>query len=490
MTEKQLKIRLNYQVALNSVAGASAESSKLVLPVRLVDEDGSVVKEAAANTSSTTVVSVPSDKLLFARLTWPSGNVVTERVPIGTTEVSFDGGEIGRADWASWAVPRLLSLTPSPQVTRTRGSARIERHKSTWLQLWRFANSRWVRTEMDATQQYRSDDAIQLDLQLDRRPYALHLGGGDVPWQIVTLPGGGPCRVLVTPNTTAATASTEPLRVLVTTSRTQAETLLEFLLRDNLRAADAIYPSDVAQDLLQSKERDPVSACAGAYFLLRVGQWQDIPNDWYRNLSNRFPWIPDGALIRCIVMLRQGIGTKGQLKEARELFFESLARGNPIFAEGMILLGEAAALLRRQKSASDDVESFALADALVASRAKAGAAFSYYGRSPSLPDIQKYFGPPGSPRLAPMSERDQTTRTSVPAKGGIESAKGRAAPAKLAAASGAPEKPRRTRDASLAPKSSSVPRMRSVPVASSGQKGVLFIRDVGTTGSPRGAPKK
>jgi hypothetical protein len=226
----------------------------------------------------------------------------------------------------------------------------------------------------------------------------LQIGGSKVAWRFVSLPGGDRARVLVTPKD-----STDPradaLKVVVTSFRTDAETLLEFLSRDAMRSVGTLASSaELAQRLFAEKVDDPVSALAGAYYLLRVDRWQNVPRYWFENLSQMFHWLPDAPLVHCIRLLREGRDANDSQYDANALFAESLERGWPVYSEGIALLQEAAALLRSPKFPRKEMTLFDRVQALGAAKAWAGAAASFYGRNPDAPSALQWVGMPRAPR--------------------------------------------------------------------------------------------
>jgi hypothetical protein len=242
----------------------------------------------------------------------------------------------------------------------------------------------------------------------------LATGRTQTPLRVVSLPGCGRCQVLVTLN-----ASTDPraesLKVVVTGFRRDAETLLEFLSRDALRAANSVAGfQPLAEKLLQKKFDDPIAAVAGAYFLLRTKGWSRVPVSWFDNLTDSVRWLPDAPIIRCIVMLRSGLPSNGGRAKARELLGECLNRGVPIFAEGLSLLQEAASLLRKR---SDHRGVYGAVEKLATSQAWAGAAFSYYAEDPGAPSPVEVFGTPVVGRTAQRRQKDKkSARPTSPTK--------------------------------------------------------------------------
>jgi hypothetical protein len=216
---------------------------------------------------------------------------------------------------------------------------------------------------------------------------------------------------LLTPNESDDPRA-EPLKVLVTSFRQDAETLLEFLARDSLRAARSLAAfQPLAQQLLADKAEAPVSGIAAAYFLLRTEGWRKIPGDWFKSLFLMFPWLADPAVIQCVLMIRQGLSLDGDEIEATELLQTCLNRGVPVFSEGLSLLQEAASVLR-SGSGSSKQGAFEQVEPLVASQAWAGAVLSFYGETPDQPSPDRVVGLPGKSR--PVTRSKSATKRSSP----------------------------------------------------------------------------
>ena len=409
---KALTVHLNYSSTDYSPPTAGGQTP-LALPMRVLDADGSLIAEGAASTTTPATFDISSlDGPAFVRLTWPSGKTQTKRVEVAegsTGFVSFDDARMSHNEWSAWAVPRLGENT-SLATPELPASVSIEKFDRVWLRMWSFENSAWLPTRVEAHQTYQNDSARQLDFELNERCRVLQLGGVNVPWRFVALPGGGACRVLLTPNESSDPRA-EPLKVVVTSFRRDAEALLEFLARDSLRAANAVASyQPMAQQLLAEKTDDPVSAVAGAYFLLRTDRWRTIPRFWFDNLVNMFPWIADGPVIRCVLMLRQGLSVDSDATQAVAMLQDSMNRGVPLFSEGMSLLQEAASVLR-SASGSERQGVFEQIEHLVASQAWAGAVLSFYGETPYAPSPERMVGLPGKAR--PQLKRPVTSH-SVP----------------------------------------------------------------------------
>jgi hypothetical protein len=274
-----------------------------------------------------------------------------------------------------------------------------------WLRMWTFKTSVWLPSRVETRTSYQNASARQLDFELNEGCWLLQVGGANVPWRFVALPGGGTCRVLLTPNESEDPRA-EPLKVVVTSFRRDAEMLLEFLARDSLKAANSMATfQPLAQQLLADKTEDPVSAIAGAYFLLRTEGWRRIPPHWFDNLYQMYPWVADPAVIRCALLIRQGLSSDEHVSTATSLLQTCLSRGVPVFSEGLSLLQEAASVFR-SASGSGRHGVFEQVEHLAASQAWAGAALSFYGATPHQPSPERIVGLPEKPRPV-------TTRKSI-----------------------------------------------------------------------------
>src|SRR6059058_4486215 len=312
---KHLEVILNYGTADSH----STPGSNLALPVRALDTDGSVLAEGVASVLTPAVLDLPdTTQIAFVRLTWPSGRTETQRATFdeGSSQqaVIFTDARIYRNEWSAWAVPKLNPRSPLMMSGGEEAlNLDLNRFKRTWLRLWKFVAGAWTREELKPQMSYRSDAAWQIDLTLESVPWMLQIGGSNVTWRFVSLPGGGPARVLMTPKDSRDPRA-DALKVVLTSFRTDAETLLEFLSRDAMRAAETL---------------------AGSYYLLRLDQWSRVPLRWFENLSTSFPWLPDAAVIHCVRLLRAGVRTEDEREEARTLLARSLECGWPVYAEGI-----------------------------------------------------------------------------------------------------------------------------------------------------------
>src|ERR1051326_2914206 len=321
-------------------------SAPTALPVHVYDTCGDLGDQGVASTVEPAYFALtPEQDPVFVRLEWPSGRTQTERASFGlaqSAEITFTDTNFAGERWSAWAIPRLYRRprqADSLDVTKVT----IADYNAVWLRLWQFTERQsWDEVQIDLRAQRSNDDGKQIDLELARRPYLLQFGGTLLPWQLVSLPGGGACRVLITP-TSLDTAREHSLSVVVTGFSADAEMLLEFLSRNALEPAMTLGASHSLQTrMMRDDLEDPIATLAWAYLQLQTDGWREIELSWFESLSRRLPWIPDTAAMYCVAALRHGVDQA----ETRRQLVVSVERGVPLFAAGLSLLREVVAVLR------------------------------------------------------------------------------------------------------------------------------------------------
>ena len=142
------------------------------------------------------------------------------------------------------------------------------------------------------------------------------------------------------------------LRVDARTTDPAIESLRGYIARGNVDLARGLAPNVLAERSLNAKIAAPRIAALGAYFLLRVGDFDRL-HDWPDNLSNWQPWLPDGPVISAWQRLRS---PDPDLDVVRRLLLEAESRGMPIYTEGVRLLKDGLELFARDPEADWDVE--------------------------------------------------------------------------------------------------------------------------------------
>jgi hypothetical protein len=136
------------------------------------------------------------------------------------------------------------------------------------------------------------------------------------------------CFLFVHPNTQPAPS------VACSIQHEQGRLLLGWRQSGHLWEAEAMLRSNAlkAEQLLSDKDEDPIAAAVGAYTLLRLNNL-DALHDWTENLMNRFPLLPDGAVVR-----GEHLARLGRHAEAADAFLAARHRGLPIFLDGVSFL--------------------------------------------------------------------------------------------------------------------------------------------------------
>ena len=409
---KALSAHLEYRASIFPQQQRSNNSLGIALPIKVLDADGTILADTLASLQRPAEFSLPNKlEAVFVRLTWPSGKTETQRVELlsnKTARVTFSDDKIARHEWSAWAMP-FLSSRASQTIHDQPPRASITNFLNVWLRIWQFEDGDWHQLSIKPLMGYKSEAARQIDLDLDSKPHLLQVGASNVPWRFVALPSGGSCRVLLTPNDSKDPRA-DPLKIVVTSFRIDAETLLEFMARDSVRAANTMVNSvEMAVLLFKEKFNDPIAAVAGAYYLLRIDDCERVPIWWWENLSHHFPWIPDTAIVHCVRLLRAGLENERSKADAIGLFKACMNRGWPVYEAGIQLLQEASSLLR-QIANPLDAEYFARIESLATAKTWAGATLSFYGREPSKPSAVLWVGMPNAPRRKKLTRPEWAVR--------------------------------------------------------------------------------
>ena len=133
------------------------------------------------------------------------------------------------------------------------------------------------------------------------------------------------------------------LRCTLTTDNKQAESLLAYWHYGNFASANSIGRNLLDQSvndavtLFHDKRADVAGACVGAYYLLSVGQDVRRYGQWFENLSNWFPTLPDAHVLRCWYYLRIGDNEAN----ARASILRASAVGIPTYSKGLRMMIDA-----------------------------------------------------------------------------------------------------------------------------------------------------
>jgi hypothetical protein len=161
-----------------------------------------------------------------------------------------------------------------------------------------------------------------------------------VPWILTDHSGEATVETLISRSGNASSGTNgldQGFRISVVVQEKVFGSLIGYLGAGRLPAADTIISR--ATGLLFEKGENPLAAAAGAYVLLgnpdskRPESW----HEWVRNLMNRFPWLPDGAILYGRLLMQQD-RDQNNLKQAHDCFLEGFRRGLPFFSKGVSYL--------------------------------------------------------------------------------------------------------------------------------------------------------
>jgi hypothetical protein len=127
------------------------------------------------------------------------------------------------------------------------------------------------------------------------------------------------------------TVTTRPLSAVVSLADNPlVDAVARYIHSGNLQEAANVAPR--AEQLLRRKLADPISAALGGYALLRLQEFMRL-HDWPANLSDWFPWLPDGPIIA-----GEAAALAAEYPAAVGYFCEAARRGLPLFADGFSML--------------------------------------------------------------------------------------------------------------------------------------------------------
>ncbi len=164
------------------------------------------------------------------------------------------------------------------------------------------------------------------------------------PWPWRTPSGDPPSRIDI------AVPTDPSLPVSVAVRDPAFGALLGYLTNGSLTTARQLLAKDsrasrLALESLYRKVDNPYAAVAGAYVLTQGGaSTKDASwHEWVDNLSNWFPWLPDGPILRGSLLLQERDPDLGAVSDA---FSEGFSRGLPVYTSVFRLLFEGATMLR------------------------------------------------------------------------------------------------------------------------------------------------
>ena len=253
------------------------------------------------------------------------------------SRVEFQIDQVSPHESHEWAYITQASSAP----LRTTLAAPL--YEGLWLRQWQRRKGRWELVgkagQRPKTVEW-ADDGVLYGLRSSLgRPHMIQIGGSHIASRMITVPAAPAVKLLIRP-APAVSEQVHPVEVVISSENWKVETLLSLMRRgDTESAGDLFTEARIAERLLYDKVDDPLAAAVGGYFLLRQGKLQQLHN-WPRNLSNWFPWLPDGAVIyaRQLLLMARDQHPANGAAEAQKLLLEACRRGLPVYTEGLRLL--------------------------------------------------------------------------------------------------------------------------------------------------------
>ena len=129
-------------------------------------------------------------------------------------------------------------------------------------------------------------------------------------------------------------------RTTLTVCDPQIGGLLLYLKNAKIGAASTVLAAAAEQglieELIEEKLRNPLAACAAAYVGLATLSGAEPPRwaPWLANVSNWFPWVPDGAIVHGAYLMKTAT-TQEDLDLASAAFVDAYRRGLPFYTAGV-----------------------------------------------------------------------------------------------------------------------------------------------------------
>ncbi|WP_299887071.1 hypothetical protein [uncultured Lacinutrix sp.] len=279
---------------------------------------------------------------------FPSGKELKKVAKIQNriiTNVVFQLENISPHESHNWA-HLSRKMVKSPITSNLENS----KYLGSWIRLWKLDSNKWSVKELNISDSSSwTEEGVSYTLFINRGLQFLQVGGPHIPWRFVALPPNRELKCLIRPNT-GPSALTHPLEVVIASPNWEAETILTLLKNNTVEKAKNLFEhsnlkESSAENLLQGKMQDPCSAAIGAYYLLRLENFDRL-HDWARNLANWMEWMPDGSIIWAWQLIKQGqYANNVNIEEVRARLLEACERGMPIYTEGFRLLWDGLRML-------------------------------------------------------------------------------------------------------------------------------------------------
>jgi hypothetical protein len=338
-SQDQYEDWLNRIVETASKAAAKATD----LPIESVKIDPSLISKIAGALHSATITIKPVFDMILRRITFAHGSNelaapdsdiaepplavthqpeqhaalnVAEFELLEWTDPTADAFWQGFGSKSGWAAFRFGAVAH----TRCASHKRVERDI---IALW----------TIDQIDRLRpTHGSMPRVAAVIRRGSNINVAMLPVPWPLTT--GAPPSQIEIYCELYAS-------RPVLTVRDSNLGTLLAYANNKNFREASMILQqadrTGLVEELIEEKHSNPLAACVAAYVGLATLSGSSEPPrwaPWLRNLSERFSWLPDGAVLHAAYML-QAANSTSDLEEALRTFKLAYRRGIPFYAAGL-----------------------------------------------------------------------------------------------------------------------------------------------------------
>jgi hypothetical protein len=314
-----------------------------IAPARVINAELETVQELPLVLNQPLDISLTPGEYLI-RVSLPSGEAVSKRISVADK-------------------PQLASIQAPIQSPRERfqpqvyfGEDVVESTPETvqaWAVLWRRAltEQQWRDEAFPGTELTRTGGEVLFEHEVPKSEvHVLQVGAPEI---------AATCTVLSPGHTYEAAIGVVPgrrgkvsLRTGIVNKNQELESFLRFFSSGQTESLRILAASvTTATDLLLHKMEDPIGAAIGAYYLLFTGQLPDYATGWIDNLAQRFPWLPDAAVLKGWQTLNnpEDLESRG----ARQELLHAAKAGIPFFTVGLRRLYDGLRLIMHDPSAAD-----------------------------------------------------------------------------------------------------------------------------------------
>jgi hypothetical protein len=252
--------------------------------------------------------------------------------PLGAQKSAWDA-LVSPAEWALWEADAAASSDCS-----------VDEVEEDAITLWRIL-------------QKRDDTPMSTDIRrfaVSRREQGVDVISIPAPWPLNKYLPPPIIEILRESGTSSAGRTT------LTVYDTEVGGLLLYLNNGRIGEASTVLAAAAENGLIErmisEKEQNPLAACAAAYVGLATLSGTEFPKwvNWLTNVNDWFPWLPDGAIVHAIYLLKTA-RSKEDLDAASKAFVTGYERGIPYYATGVQQLLQGLYVFRSRDKKIDEM---------------------------------------------------------------------------------------------------------------------------------------